>query len=247
MKALLRHGVVFLLLTAKFHSSAFALQQAAEDMAKLTPYDNPAGSNKLNNTAIPAKEGTLVNAGEDSSLNHIDTRYNTAVARLKQQATELEAYIKANNFNAEYCFLVDMSLPSGKNRFFIYNLKTGSLEASSMVSHGLGSYKMGCNDVLEFSNLPSSYKTSLGRYRIGNAYNGTYGLAYKLYGLDSSNNRAFERAIVLHADKRVPEAEVFPYHIFQSAGCPTVTPSFLTTLSRYIKASKKPILMWIYA
>ncbi len=247
MRRVIRYCLSFVLLNAAFYGSVFAMQQPADGLAKATSYDNPSSYNTVKNEASVVKDTKAANVAEDSSLNHIDTRYNAAVARLKQRATELETYIKANNFNAEYCFLVDMSLPSGKNRFFIYNLKTGSLEASSMVSHGLGSYKIGCNDVLEFSNLPSSYKTSLGRYKIGSAYNGTYGLAYKLYGLDSTNDRAFERAIVLHADKRVPETEVFPYHIFHSAGCPTVAPAFLTTLTKYIKASKKPILMWIYA
>lgn len=235
------------LLNATSYGSVFALQQPADGVAKTVSYENPSSYSPVKNQVSVVKDMKAENLVEDSSLNHIDTRYNAAVARLNQQAAELKEYANANNYNAEYCFLVDMSLPSGKNRFFVYNLKTGTLEASSLVSHGLGSYKMGCNDVLEFSNSPSSYKTSLGRYKIGSSYNGTFGLAYKLYGLDSTNSRAFERAIVLHSDAHVPEAEIFPYHIYQSAGCPTVSPSFLSTLSKYIKASKKPVLMWIYA
>jgi len=246
VKTVIRYCTTFVLFNASFGAKVFALQQPAGGLAKATMYITPSSYSSLNNDAATIKETKPLNTDEDSSLNHIDTRYNAARARLKQQATELEKYIKANNFNDEYCFLVDMSLPSGKNRFFVYNLKTGSLEAASLVSHGLGSYKMGCNDVLEFSNLPSSYKTALGRYKIGSSYNGTYGLAYKLYGLDSTNDRAFERAIVLHSDAHVPDAEIFPYHIYQSAGCPTVSPAFLTVLTRYIKASKKPILLWVY-
>ena len=146
----------------------------------------------------------------------------------------------------EYCFLVDMSIPSGKNRFFIYNLKMDSIELSSLVAHGFGSTRKNSYDALVFSNTPNSFKTSLGKYKIGYAYKGSFGLSYKLYGLDSTNSKAFERTIVLHADQLVPEKEVSPYHIFQSAGCPTVSPSFLGVLTNYIKASRKPILLWIY-
>ncbi|MBK6636003.1 MAG: murein L,D-transpeptidase catalytic domain family protein [Chitinophagaceae bacterium] len=183
----------------------------------------------------------------DSSANVIETKYRVALDRLKQQAVSLKAYAKANNYNADYGFLVDMSIPSGKKRFFIYDLKADTLVSSSLVAHGFGSYKENCNDQLVFSNMPYSFKTSVGRYKIGSSYNGTYGPSYKLYGLDSTNNRAYERAIVLHTDKNIPETETFPRRIFQSAGCPAVTPSFLPVIGNYIKTSKKPMLMWIYS
>ena len=182
----------------------------------------------------------------DTSYNQIDTKLKAAALRMKENTANLKAYIAANDFNAEYCFLVDMSIPSGKKRFFVYNLKTGTVELSSLVSHGSGSYKPNCNDQLVFSNIPNSYTTSLGRYKIGNSYYGTYGLSYRLYGLDSTNNKAFERAIVLHSDNCVPVTETYPRHIYESAGCPIVPPSFLAIVDKYIKTSKKPILLWIY-
>lgn len=187
-----------------------------------------------------------VNSFADSSENIIDVKYKAAVDRLKQQAAAIKSYAQANNYNTEYCFLVDMSLPSGKNRFFVYNIKQDVLEMASLVSHGFGSTVKGSEDELIFSNNNYSFKTSLGKYKIGSSYNGTYGLAYKLYGLDSTNSKAFQRAIVLHSDVHIPESEAYPYKIFQSAGCPAVSPGFLPVLGNYIKASKKSILMWIY-
>lgn len=168
--------------------------------------------------------------------------------RLKRQADKIREYAEANGYSMEYCFLVDMSIPSGKNRFFVYNMRKDSLEFASLVSHGFGStIRDGSGtDNLVFSNMPYSFKTSLGKYKVGKPYQGQYGLSYKLYGLDTSNNKALERAIVLHADAHVPAQETYPAKIFQSAGCPTVCPSFLSILGSFIKSSKKPILMWIY-
>jgi hypothetical protein len=247
MKLFIRSFITIYLLSASIDALSSPLQQPADGLAKGTsviaespvylPNDAPA---------VFTKDTTSFNTGIDTSFYRINTTYKAALIRLKQQAAAIKDYVAENNFDTEYCFLVDMSIPDGKNRFFVYNLEKDSLEISSLVAHGFGSTKQNSYDELEFSNLPNSFKTSLGRYRIGDAYKGTYGLSYKLYGLDSTNDRAFERAIVLHADIHVPEKEPFPYHIFQSAGCPTVSPLFLQVLGKYIHASKKPVLMWIY-
>lgn len=182
----------------------------------------------------------------DTSTNTNEVKILSGPGRLRRQANLIRDYAKANNYSLEYCFLVDMSIPSGKKRFFVYNLRKDSLEFSALVSHGFGSTQKDCEDQLAFSNMPYSFKTSLGKYKIGKPYKGTYGLSYKLYGLDSSNNKAFERAIVLHSDLHVPENEIYPGRIYQSAGCPIVTPAFLPILGSFINSSKKPILMWIY-
>jgi hypothetical protein len=211
-----------------------------------SPDNTSPGNNPQHAQYIFTKENEL-NIDVDTSSIAIETKYTTAFNRLKKQASLIKEYARVNNFSAEYCFLVDMSLPSGKKRFFVYNMRKDSLEFSALVAHGFGSTQKDCEDQLAFSNMPYSFKTSLGKYKIGQPYNGAYGLSYKLYGLDSTNNRAFERAIVLHSDKHVPENETFPGKIFQSAGCPTVTPSFLPILGSFIKSSKKPILMWIYS
>jgi hypothetical protein len=247
MKIVIRSFITFCLLNASIDAFSSPFQQPADGLVKgtsgITGYSVYASKDA---PAVFTKDTTSFNTGIDTSFYRINTTYKAALVRLKQQAAAIKNYVAENNFNTEYCFLVDMSIPDGKNRFFVYNLDKDAPEISSLVSHGFGSTKQNSYAELEFSNEPNSFKTSLGRYRIGDPYKGTYGLSYKLYGLDSTNDRAFERTIVLHADTHVPEREVFPYHIYQSAGCPTVSPLFLQVLSKYIRASKKPILMWIY-
>lgn len=246
MKTAIRFFSVFILLNVLFTISSTALQQKDEILVEgILPdtSDSNHAQHDDQNTLIKDINGKTEH---DTSFNLINKRYKAAFDRLKPLAASIKQYAKINNFSSDYVFLVDMSLPSGKNRFFVYNLKLDSLECSSLVAHGFGSTIKNSEDELIFSNNDYSFKTSLGRYKIGNSYNGTYGLAYKLYGLDSTNSKAYERAIVLHADVHVPKAETYPYKIFQSAGCPTVAPSFLPILGKYIKTSKKPILMWIY-
>jgi len=167
-----------------------------------------------------------------------------AIVRLKQKARSFKLYNKGTDYDTGYCFLVDMRIASGKKRFFVYNLEKDSIEADGLVTHGSGSDKGAAE--LYFSNIPNSNCTSLGKYKIGGSYNGKFGLAFKLHGLDRTNSKAFERFVVLHAHGCVPEEEVDPSPICESWGCPTVSPTFLTILKKYIDKADKPILLWIY-
>lgn len=240
MKKSIHLLTLFMVLTASLYSSRVSSQQPVEGgLAKVVHSVSP-----INDHNITAKE-PVPDIHRDSIFSLIDNRYKAAVVRLKGQAASLKEYAKANHFNTEYCFLVDMSIPSGKKRFFVYNMKKDSIENSSLVAHGWGSNRAG-DDHLEFSNIPNSGQTSLGKYKIGYSYDGTFGLAFKLYGLDNTNSKAFERAIVLHSLSRVPDSETYPEDICNSAGCPMVSASFLALLSQYIKSSQKPVLLWIY-
>lgn len=164
--------------------------------------------------------------------------------KLQEKALALKEYATKNGFNTDRCFMIDMSVPSGLQRFFIYNFNTGKVDKAGLVTHGSGSITG--KEEMYFSNVPGSSCTSLGKYKIGNAYQGRFGLAYKLHGLDKSNSKAFERFVVLHGHSCVPAGEVHPLPICPSLGCPTVAPAFLTKLSSIIDASNKPILMCIY-
>lgn len=158
-------------------------------------------------------------------------------------ANQLKEYINQRNYNKEYCFIINMGLPSGSSRFFIYDLKKNNTSDSGVVTHGrCGQLWM---EGRKYSNETGSGCTSLGHYKIGNSYSGKFGLAYKLYGLDSTNSNAFQRYVVLHSHACVPEKEV-PTEICQSDGCPTVSPGFLKKLQQKIDASPKPVLLYIY-
>lgn len=243
---LIKTSLLFFLLIVSIDTVSAALQQPMYALAKGLVNNIAASSSTLPAAPTGITTDSQFVTLADSSFNHIDTRYKAAIDRLKQQAAILEKYAKANNYNTAYLFLVDMSLPSGKNRFFVYNFKKNAPEISSLVTHGYGSNKYNNDDPLQFSNEPYSFKTSIGKYKIGNSYSGHFGLAYKLYGLDSTNDKAYERAIVLHSYKDLPDTEIYPARIMESIGCPAVSPSFLAMLDKYLKASKKPILLWIY-
>jgi len=239
MRPSLKYVVTSLLLCFTFVAGAQLQQPALDYLAR------EINSIPREPASLPLKD-TAFAFVRDTSFMQINTRMKAAANKFRQKTAGIAEYVAANDFNTEFCFMVDMSIPSGKNRFFIYNIQKDSVELTSLVSHGSGSYKPNCNDQLIFSNTPNSNCTSIGRYKIGNSYYGTYGLSYRLYGLDSSNNNAYSRAIVLHSDSYVPVKETYPRHIYESQGCPIVAPAILSLLDKYIKKSTKPVLLWVY-
>lgn len=184
-----------------------------------------------------------------------------APATVKQQPSELDmlgerfhrridstirlakAFTKTHGYNQEYVFIADLSLHSGFERFAVVDMKRDTIIRTGLVAHGAGGkYWTG---KVRFSNVPNSWCSSPGRYRIGNKYDGQFGPAYKLHGLDSTNSHAYERFIVLHAYDCVSDKTIYPVILCNSEGCPMVSYKFLTYLSGYIDKSRKPLLLWI--
>ena len=167
---------------------------------------------------------------------------NSAIRNILTQ--KVNNYAIQNNLSTEYCFLVDMSLPSGRNRFFIYDLKKNTIINSGLVSHG------SCNETFlarpRFSNESKSGCSSLGKFKVGEFYTGKYGKSFRLYGLDNCNSNAFKRAVVIHGYDCVPDEEIYPRVLCNSLGCVMVSYKFFDKISRVIRNSEKSIVLWVY-
>ena len=170
--------------------------------------------------------------------------FNTTKAvRLEQHAKQLKTIAERDSFNTDIAILVDYSIPSKNYRYFVINLHDNSILLKGLCSHG-GGHKAYDENVV-FSNVPGSELTSEGKYLIGSAFYGKFGLSYKLYGIDESNSNALKRGIVLHAWKNIVDEENGkPTSL--SNGCPMVSQNIFNRTAALIERSELPILMWIY-
>ncbi|WP_345256664.1 murein L,D-transpeptidase catalytic domain-containing protein [Flaviaesturariibacter amylovorans] len=197
----------------------------------------PGSGNAPRVAAAPAAKRAAPAAGATTAA--------TATAqRRSRHARELISFARRNGYSTHIAFLIDMRLPSGRARFFIHDLVRDSVLAAGLVAHG--SCNAGFLEEASFSAEPGCGCSSLGRYKVGYSYTGNYGKAFKLYGLDSSNRTAFERFVVLHAYRCVPDTEVYPESICNSLGCPMVSNRFLETAAGYLARERKPVLLWVY-
>ncbi|BDU26547.1 MULTISPECIES: murein L,D-transpeptidase catalytic domain-containing protein [unclassified Flavobacterium] len=183
--------------------------------------------------------GSKLSFKEDDAISTIE------MERINSRIIDLKNMINIDHkYNQKIAFLIDMKVPSGKNRFFVYDLEKNVIIDQGLVAHGSGS-ETGIKGMLKFSNMPNSNCTALGRYAVGKTYKGIFGKAYRLAGLEESNNNALKRAIVLHSYSAVPLEEQ-DYYISNSHGCPMVNEQFFKRIEKIIDGSKSNILMDIY-
>jgi len=180
-----------------------------------------------------------------NKYSEISVSDDSTEEKLLSRAGVIKKFITNNpNYNNEIAFLIDMKIMSGKNRFFVYDLKNNKIIDQGLVTHGFGSETQ-IEGQLKFSNINQSLCTSLGKYYIGNSYTGDFGKAYKLFGLDKTNNNAFIRNIVLHKYDKVPYEEQ-DKPICKSFGCPMLNADFYKRIEKLIDNSKTKIVLEIY-
>ncbi|MGX7668327.1 murein L,D-transpeptidase catalytic domain-containing protein [Flavobacterium pedocola] len=196
---------------------------------------------------ITAVFGTnIFDKQKDKPISKTENSFGKAERNNIQNYVDTARTFIANNkdFNTKTAFFIDMKIPSGKNRFFIYDFSQNKVVDKGLVAHGSGS-ETGVEGKLKFSNTNNSYCTSLGKYSIGKSYEGKFGKAYRLYGLDKTNDNALLRNIVLHKYYQVPYPEQ-DQPICNSLGCPMVNEQFYSRIEKIIDTSDKKILLYIY-
>lgn len=117
--------------------------------------------------------------------------------------------------------VIDYSRPSSEPRLWVVDLTSKRLLYEELVAHGQGS---GGATATTFSNEPETHQTSLGLFKTDQTYVGRNGYSLRLDGLDAGiNDRARERAIVMHGAPYVSEAFVKANgRLGRSWGCPAV-------------------------
>jgi hypothetical protein len=188
---------------------------------------------------------TISSKSLGNTTSTISESDNSIEEKLLKHVNIIKDLVRTNpNYNNEIAFFIDMEIMSGKNRFFIYDLKNDKIIDQGLVAQGFGS-RINPEGKLKFSNENNSLCTSLGKYSVGNSYYGKYGKAYKLYGLDATNNNAEVRNIVLHKNQKLPYEEQ-DKPIGYSFGCPMVNDIYYSRIEKIIDNSKGNIVLDIY-
>lgn len=153
--------------------------------------------------------------------------------KLSVQAPELNGMVLRKALQASQCAVsngvraperlavIDFSLPSARQRLWIFDLTEHRLLLRDLVAHGKNS---GMTSPSEFSNIEGSYQSSLGLFRAEESYRGKHGYSLRLDGLEPGiNDLARQRAIVIHGADYVNDDWVRNYgRIGRSHGCPAV-------------------------
>lgn len=138
--------------------------------------------------------------------------------------------------------VIDFSLPSSQKRLWIIDINSGEIIHFGYVSHGRNSGNLFAE---KFSNINSSYMSSLGFYLTGETYQGKHGYSLRLDGLESGfNDKARERAIVIHGADYAQEDFIHKTgRLGRSLGCPALP---LSETRVVIDLIKEQSVLFIY-
>ena len=143
--------------------------------------------------------------------------------------------------------IIDYELPSYEIRLWVIDMESTEVLFEEWVAHGMGLPRGSGGDMeraFSFSNDHNTRKSSLGLFRTAETYHGKHGYSLKLDGLEPGvNDRARERAIVMHAAHYVTADRAEDHLIGRSWGCPAVRPEISKELIDTIKGGS---LVWVY-
>jgi L,D-transpeptidase catalytic domain len=186
-----------------------------------------------------------------AQTNYLQLSYNLSHTNLSPQAIKMAfagyhwAIKKHKVKNQDILTIVDFSLPSVKDRLYVINVKTGDILLSAPVTHGLNS---GPNSLwaTNFSNKPNSLESSLGVYVTENSpYYGQWGYSLRINGLETSNNNAKSRDIVVHGYNSASRSYLKSYGFLGTTyGCFGVDPALAHQLIGYIQGGS---VLYAYA
>ena len=163
-----------------------------------------------------------------------------------ENLAQVRDFCERRGYSKDYYILVDFSIPSGKKRFFVYDLQRGKRVLSSYCMHGSG--KGNTDAKPKFSNEFGSGCSSLGRYvMVGKGRK--FKNSIRLRGLDKTNYLAEARSILIHSAGKVTrfsgEREYIPIGS-ESRGCFTVSRDCVAKVMEIYRESsqRRPVIIY---
>lgn len=172
--------------------------------------------------------------------NHIVRNRGNIVT--SQHLSEARKFIQENNLNNSICIFINYNLHSGKNRLAVWDLKHDTTIFTCPIAHGRG-HSLTIKP--QFSNKENSWLSSLGKGVVAERYVGSFGISYRLDGLESSNDNIRKRYIVLHGYFSVPSSPIFPLPSGLSKGCLMVSHKNMKKIDE-ILLQQKQVLFFSY-
>lgn len=164
-------------------------------------------------------------------------------SRVKSRAVALREYCRKEGYNTNIALFVDLSRHSGRNRFVAWNLEQNVAIFTCPISHGSGSQRPHLRSAYaRLSNEDGSHLSSVGRALVAERYEGRYGVAYRLDGLDASNSNLRSRCVVLHGWEYTTSFPIWPLATVGSFGCPVLSRRMMQKVDAILMREKGVVI-----
>ena len=167
-------------------------------------------------------------------------------SRLASHAEVLRDFCRRNGYNSRVGLLMDLSRHSGLRRFVVWDFERAKALYKFPASHGSGSVLSHVRSAYaECSNEDGSHLSSLGRCLVAERYEGRYGVAFRLDGLEEGNSALRKRCVVLHGWQYTTSFSIFPLPTVGSWGCPVLSCRAMRVVDKILQREEK-VVLWLY-
>lgn len=164
-------------------------------------------------------------------------------SRVEERASKLLEFCRREGYNTRIALFVDLSRHSGRRRFVAWSFERNAPLFTAPVSHGSGSQKSHVRSAYaRLSNEDGSHLSSVGRALVAERYEGRYGVAYRLDGLEATNSNLRPRCVVLHGWEHTTSYPIFPLATTGSFGCPVLSRSMMQRVDELIKLERGVVM-----
>lgn len=187
--------------------------QLAEEMGE--PNDKPspeevAFHRSQIDAEFPDQETPVLTKGETLSVLKANVKLDPTGVVPKDLLASALSYFNTNKAkfaNKNVITVVDFGKFSATSRLFLIDTQTGKV-STYHTTHGVGSDPNDTGTAQVFGNVVDSGMSSVGFFRTGETYHGTYGYAIRIDGLSKTNSNVRERAVVFHGWSQATEKNV---------------------------------------
>ncbi len=208
-------SITFIIVAVSFMHLSFAFTKSVVEEKNLPGSDNVFSSFPVDSSLIKDNRKSVYDSLALDLTGLSQQAFN--FAKIGWDKLRSEGKLE----NGSVLTIVDFSQASDRKRLYVLDMENYKVLFNTWVAHGKNTGKEWASD---FSNKPSSYKSSPGFFITGLTYAGSNGYSLKLNGIESGiNDNAFQRAIVMHGAGYVNESLIQSRgYIGRSQGCPAV-------------------------
>jgi hypothetical protein len=164
-------------------------------------------------------------------------------SRVASRAERLREFCRNGGYNTKVALFLDLSRHSGRRRFVAWDFERNVPMFMCPASHGSGSERSHVRSAYaRVSNEDGSHLSSLGRALVAERYEGRYGVAYRLDGLDAANSNLRSRYVVLHGWEHTTSHPIWPIATVGSFGCPVLSLKMMSRVDELLQQYDRVIL-----
>lgn len=167
------------------------------------------------------------------------------MATLQDRIDAVINFAQSNGLCTQRAILFDVSRSSHRRRLWVVDLRAREVLLHCLAASGRGR-TLWTRLFPRTGDTPDSWLTPEGFCMVAEQYEGEFGEAYRLDGLEQTNANVRSRAIVLHSSKSMSSGRFSFLPLWCSRGCVVISPADFERMAQIING-QTDVLLWIYS